>query len=78
MFSNLTETELVNAPQAVKEYFAEQPPQYTESVLITDEILALAQQYVVEKVVEQTSFDYCVHIAAATVYKVYIWQVTEH
>lgn len=69
VFSNLTETELANAPQAVRQYFADLPTQYTERVLITDEILVLAQQYVAEKVVGQTSFDDCIHIAAATVYK---------
>ncbi len=67
VFSNLTETELANAPQVVREYFAELPVQYTERVLITDEILALAQQYVAEKVVGKTSFDDCIHIAAVTV-----------
>lgn len=70
VFSNLTETELASAPQVVREYFANLPTEYTERVLITDEILILAQQYVAEKVVGKTSFDDCIHIAAATVYKV--------
>lgn len=38
--------------------------------MITDEILALAQQYVLENVVGKTSFDDCIHIAAATVHNV--------
>jgi predicted nucleic acid-binding protein len=69
VFSHLTETELLNSPENVKELFKNLPKQNIERVLVTDEILTLATKYVAEKVVGQTSFDDCVHIATATVYK---------
>ncbi len=69
VFSDLTETELLNAPENVKKHFKNLPKQHIERVLVTDEILMLASKYVAEKVVGQTSFDDCVHIATATIYK---------
>ena len=69
VFSDLTETELLNAPANVKEHFRNLPKQHIERVVVTDEILALASKYVKEKVVGQTSFDDCIHIATATIYK---------
>ena len=70
VFSDLTETELVNAPENVKEHFKNLPKVNIERVVVTDEILTLASKYVSEKVVGKTSFDDCVHIATATIYKV--------
>lgn len=70
LFSDLTETELLNAPENVKEHFKNLPKHHIEKVIVTDEILTLATKYVAEKVVGQTSFDDCVHIATATIYKV--------
>jgi predicted nucleic acid-binding protein len=70
VFSDLTETELLNAPENVKEHFKNLPKQNIERVIVTDEILTLASKYVAEKVVGQTSLDDCVHIATATIYKV--------
>ena len=69
VFSDLTESELVDAPDNVKTYFKNLPKEYLERVIVTDEILMLASKYVEEKVVGQTSFDDCIHIAAATIYK---------
>ena len=51
MFSDLTETELLNAPKNVKEHFKRLPKQNIERVLVTDEILTLAFKYVSKKVV---------------------------
>ena len=65
----MTETELLNAPENVKEHFKNLPKQNIERVIVTDEILTLASKYVAEKVVGQTSFDDCLHIAIATIYK---------
>ena len=59
----------MNAPENVKEYIKNLPKQPIERVIVTDEILILASKYVAERVVGQTSFDDCVHIATATVYK---------
>ena len=69
VFSDLTEAELLNAPENVKEYFKNLPKENIERVVVTDEVLTLASKYVSEKVVGRTSFDDCVHIAAATIYK---------
>jgi predicted nucleic acid-binding protein len=69
MFSDLTETELLSAPENVKSYFKSLPLQSTERVLVNDEILALAIRYVEEKVVGNTSLDDCIHIATATINK---------
>ena len=69
VFSDLTETELLNAPEKVKEHFKSLAKKNIERVVVTDEILILATKYVSEKVVGQTSFDDCIHIATATVYK---------
>jgi predicted nucleic acid-binding protein len=69
IYSDLTVGELDNAPQKVRDYFNELPKEHLEFVRITDESLDLAKAYVAEKVVGQTSFDDCVHIALATIHK---------
>lgn len=70
VFSDLTESELVDAPERVRKYFKELPREYMERVEVNDDILRLATKYIEEKVVGQTSFDDCVHIATATINKV--------
>jgi hypothetical protein len=70
VYSDLTESELLDAPPKVSDYFKNLPGGSLERVVINDEILALATKYIEEKVVGQTSFDDCVHIAAATLTKV--------
>ena len=69
IYSDLTETELVNAPEKVRAHFKTLPEKQLEKVEINDEIIDLAMRYVEEKVVGQTSFDDCLHIAAATICK---------
>ncbi len=69
IYSDLTIGELDNAPQKVRDYFYELPKEHLEFVHMTDESIDLAKQYVTEKVIGQTSFDDCVHIALATIYK---------
>ena len=44
--------------------------QHKEIVQVTPEALQLAQTYITEKVVGQTSLDDCIHIAVATLSKV--------
>ena len=68
--SNLTESELTNAPENVRSYFENIPDKCKEKVLVTPEALKLAQTYVDEKVVGETSLDDCIHIATATLNKV--------
>ena len=70
MFSDLIETESLNAPKNVKQHFKSLPKENIERIIVTDEILTLASKYVTEKVVGQTSFGNCIYIATATVYKV--------
>ena len=70
VYSEITESELLNAPKQVRDFFKSLPPESLEKIEITDELLTLATNYLDEKVVGQTSFDDCLHIAAATVNKV--------
>jgi predicted nucleic acid-binding protein len=70
VFSDLTESELLEAPENVQKHFKNLPKENVQRVIVTDEILTLASKYVSEKVVGQTSFDDCIHIATATIYKV--------
>ena len=69
MYSDLTETELLNAPENVRTYFKSLPKENTERVFVNAEIIELATKYIEEKVVGKTSFDDCLHIATATLNK---------
>jgi len=69
MFSDLTETELLKAPENVRTYFKNLPEENLEKVFVNAEIIELATKYIKEKVVGKTSFDDCLHIASATLYK---------
>jgi len=70
VFSELTETELKNAPKKVIDYFLKLPKEYTEYIEVTEEAYLLADMYIKEKVVGKTSLDDCRHIATATIHKV--------
>ena len=70
VYSDLSETELENAPKRVKDFFADLPQEYVSKVEVTEESFALAQKYLDEKVVGPTSADDCRHIATATINKV--------
>jgi predicted nucleic acid-binding protein len=70
VYSNLTQTELPTAPERVQKFFTELNPEWMERVLVTPESLKLAETYVNEKVVGETSIDDCIHIATATISKV--------
>ena len=70
VYSDLSETELENAPQRVKDFFTDLPKEYTSKVEVTLEAFELAQKYLDEKVVGHTSADDCRHIATATINKV--------
>ena len=69
MYSDFTETDLVNAPLNVRNYFKSLPEKNLLKVEATPNIIALATKYIEENVVGQTSFDDCVHIATATIHK---------
>jgi len=51
VYSNLTETELTNAPERVRAFFQDLKEELKEKVSVTPEALTLAQTYVDEKVV---------------------------
>ena len=70
VYSNLTESELSKAPEKVKDFFQNLKEEYKEVVSVTPEGLQLAQAYITENVVGQTSIDDCIHIATATLNKV--------
>ena len=70
VFSDLTEFELENAPEKVKEHFLDLPNEHIELIEITEEMDELAKNYINEKVVGETSIDDCRHIACATIKKV--------
>jgi hypothetical protein len=70
VYSDLTVTELKNAPVKVQEYFLSLPKEYMELKEVTEEAYLLAENYLAEKVVGPTSADDCRHIATATINKV--------
>ena len=67
LFSTVTQDELKNAPQIVKEFMKSLNSMHTEFLEITNEAIDLATDYINEKVVGQTSFADCLHIAIATI-----------
>lgn len=70
VYSDLSEAELKNAPQNVKDFFSNLPKESTEFVSVTEEAFNLANKYLEENVVGKTSTDDCRHIATATLNKV--------
>lgn len=70
VFSELTENELENAPPRVLDVLKNLSVRQKEKVAITDEVIKLAETYLAEKVVGESSYDDCLHIATATIHKV--------
>ncbi|NUM32110.1 MAG: type II toxin-antitoxin system VapC family toxin [Bacteroidetes bacterium] len=67
LFSTITQDELENAPDNVKELVKSLKADITEFIEITEEAINLASEYIIEKVVGQTSYADCLHIALATI-----------
>ena len=67
--SELLEDELSGAPDFVRKLFNEILNENSEYVNVTNEVERLAETYISEKVVGQTSFADCTHIALATINK---------
>ena len=67
LFSPVTQDELENAPEKVKNLVKEIKAEWTDYLDITDEAVELASEYIAEKVVGQTSYADCLHIALATI-----------
>jgi len=69
LYSEMTETEMENAPQGIKDFIIGLPRSLIEFIEITPEAIDLADKYITEKVVGKTSRDDCIHIALATINK---------
>ena len=67
LYSIVTEEELETAPQKVKELVKSIKIDNTEFLEASSESIDLASEYISEKVVGQTSFADCLHIALATI-----------
>ena len=68
--SDLLQAELLKAPQHVKDFLDTLPPKQIENIRLTQDAAELADQYILAKVVGQTSRADCQHIAMATLQKV--------
>ena len=64
--SNITEGELLNAPERVRTLLNDLNIDY-ELITLTDDAVNLALEYIRENVIGQTSYDDCLHIAIATI-----------
>jgi hypothetical protein len=67
LYSELTESELENAPQKIKDFIIGLPKDLIEYIEISPEAIDLADKYISENVVGKTSRDDCIHIALATI-----------
>jgi predicted nucleic acid-binding protein len=69
LYSEMTETELENAPEKVKNFVRELPKDKIVYIEITEEAIKLADKYINSKVVGKTNRNDCIHIALATLNK---------
>mgnify|MGYP005870187537 FL=1 len=67
IFSTVLETELKFAPEKVRNLVKEIENKDTEFVEETDNAVELATEYIAERVVGETSYSDCLHIALATI-----------
>lgn len=67
LYSTVTQEELENAPEKIKDLVKKIKVEQTEFIETTDEAIDLASEYITEKVVGKTSFADCLHIALATI-----------
>jgi hypothetical protein len=65
VISNITEGELLNAPERVRTLLNDLSIDY-EVLKLTDDAVSLALEYIRENVVGKASYDDCLHIAIAT------------
>jgi len=69
LLSSVTQDELENAPVHVQELVKNMRSEHIEFLTTTDETVDLANEYINERVVGQTSFADCLHIALATIHR---------
>lgn len=67
LYSTVTQEELENAPEKIRDLVKKIKVEQTEFIETTDEAIDLASEYILEKVVGKTSFADCLHIALATI-----------
>ena len=67
LYSTVTQDELETAPEKVKELVKSLKAEYTEFLETIYETVDLAAEYIKEKIVGQTSYADCLHIALATI-----------
>ena len=69
LLSSVTQNELENAPTHVQELVKSMKSEFVELLAISDEAIELANNYINEKVVGQSSYTDCLHIALATIHR---------
>ena len=69
MYSSVTQDELLNAPEQVKDLLESIPKFLIKRVDLTEEAVKLADTYISEGVIGKTSREDCFHIALATINK---------
>ena len=69
IYSTVTEDELINAPEKVKELLNLIPNENKTRIDLTEEAVMLGDTYIDENVVGKTSREDCFHIALATIFK---------
>jgi len=69
LYSEMTESELITAPENIQSFVRDLPPESIEYIEISEEAIQLADEYINEKVVGKTSRDDCIHIALATIHR---------
>ena len=67
LYSTVTQDEIENAPEKVKELINSLSADLTEFIEVTEEAVDLAAEYITEGVVGQISYADCLHIALATI-----------
>src|SRR5690554_2864405 len=66
IISDVVISELDTAPVHVRDFVNSLPEKLIMEVALTDQTVSLAEQYILEKVVGETSLNDCFHIAIAT------------
>jgi hypothetical protein len=67
IYSSLTHNELLGAPQKVRDLIKELPKEFVTKVKLSEEVVALADNYIFEKRVGQSCREDRLHFAIATV-----------
>jgi predicted nucleic acid-binding protein len=69
IYSTVTEDELINAPEKVRNLLNSIPNENKTRIELTEEAVLLGDRYIAENVVGKTSREDCFHIALATIFK---------